>query len=164
MIGTNILARSLYEERVIKSLHVLFASGISQKVIWTSKYVTAVFFSYIATLLSFVLYYFFCKIFLGYSLVITSQVVVLSLITIPIISYGMLAIVGFAYWAFKNTQFITILFPILNMFGATTVVGKAIDNYPLHIVSLVTALIGIIFFSLAVFFVGKLSKQRITDI
>jgi ABC-type transport system involved in multi-copper enzyme maturation permease subunit len=164
MLGTTILSRSLFEERIVKSLQVLLASGVSQKTLWFGKYLVAFIYTYITTILTFIAYFLFVKLYIGQDLIITKQTILAALVTIPIAANGVLAFVATSYWAFKNSQLVTIVFPLLSLFGTWNFTSSFGTKYSLTMVTLITLLAGVVFIVLSVFLVGRISKEKITEI
>jgi ABC-type transport system involved in multi-copper enzyme maturation permease subunit len=162
--GITLFSMSLYEEKLQYSIHTLLASGISKTSIWSGKFIVAAVYSYAATLITILAYFIFIKFYIGEDLVLTSQTAILTFISMPIASMGVLALVGWSYWAFKNPQIISMIITMVSIIGTWYFVMKFGTKYPLPIVTLLSLVIGIFFIGAVIFAVRYLPKERIISV
>lgn len=161
-IGSPILSRSLHEEKLKKSIHVLFASGLSRSAIWAGKFLIASIMSYVGMILTSVAYFIMVKVILGLSLTVNSEIMFVLLFVMPIACIGLLGLTSLAYWALRNALIVTVAFPMVSMLGSWNFIIQFGLKKPAPLVAIIALLFGVTAISLSVFGVSRLSKERIT--
>ena len=164
LIGNTLFSMSLYEEKLQYTIHTLLASGISKTSIWSGKFIVAIVYSYATVLISILAYFIFIKFYIGQDLVLTSQTAILTFIAMPITSIGILALVGWSYWAFKYPQIFSGIISMASILGTWNIIMKFSTKYPLPIVTLLSLAIGIFFIVAVIFAVRYLPKERIISL
>lgn len=163
-LGTNYFSRSIYEEKINRSIHILLASGISPLSIWTGKFFIAVAYSYLTSIVSVFTYFLFIKFYVGESMLLTSQTIILTLISMPIAAIGVLALIGWSFWALKSPQIIGFIVPIVSVLGTWNFVINFGLKYPVPIVIFISLVIGVVLIGFVIFTIRLLPNERIIDV
>ncbi|MCL6591513.1 MAG: ABC transporter permease [Firmicutes bacterium] len=160
--GNVILFRSLYEERRQKSIHVLFASGVSPLSVWTGKVFLVTLLSYLISVITFVVFWLSVKLYTGFSLVMTVRLWLLIMLVMPMASIGILSLAAWSYWAFRNAaQLVGLLMPILTSLGIWNFSIYFGTSLSTSLVGLFSLIIGLVFIGGSMLGVKCLSKEHI---
>lgn len=163
LIGSTILSRTITEEKLQKSIHVLLACGVPTTSIWTAKFLVSAVISYITTLLGLLVYGLFIKLYVGYTLVFNSRLIVLTFLTMPLASIGILAIVGISYWTFRNSQILVMAVPLVSLLGTWNFVLNFGMNNPAPIVVIISLVIGICLLGISTIIIKFIPKEVMSE-
>ncbi|MCH3957643.1 MAG: hypothetical protein LKE45_09950 [Olsenella sp.] len=162
-VGHTLVNRYIYDERKSKAIDVMLASGADKTAIWLAKMVAAVLISTVLLLLTIGLNAVFVKDYYHLTIQYTALSAALTFVTMPVLCFGMLALVSVAYWYFKNMNVFGMIFPILAYIGiwnlSLQLVGILIPGY----VVAISLAIGIGLFAISFFLISRIKKERIVS-
>jgi len=163
-LGSTLLSRLMYEERLDSAVHVLLATGVDQITIWLGKMIITYLVTYIVFVCSALTYYLYIYISYGYSMIINFNIFVTSFIVMPFLSFGFLSILGYMYWVIKNPQIFGMIFPIAFTMGGWNVAIKYIEKPPTTLAIIIVMAVALAINTITYILVKKASKSEITNI
>ena len=160
--GNTLIYRTIYEERRNKTIHVLFASGVSPTALWMGKFLVATILSYFVYLFSILIFWIFLKIYWGYTIVLTGNLWLMAFFIMPLLSIGILAVLSVSYWYLKNANTISMLFYIITIFLITKIPNNFLYHYDIKLVCIGALIIGTILVGTSFTIIKFVPKERIT--
>ena len=91
-LGSTLLSRLMYEERLDSAVHVLLATGMDQITLWIGKMFITYFVTYIVFITTTVIYYFYIYIMYEYSVIINFEIFLTAFIIMPFLAFGFIFI------------------------------------------------------------------------
>ena len=162
--GSTLLSRIIYEERYVNAVHVLLATGINPSTVWVGKLLVTYFFSYTTFLISSLVYAVIMFFAFEILIVIELNTFILAFICMPLLSFGVMSIMGYLYWVLKNHQVIGMLFPIAFVMGVWNIAMEFVISVPNVTIILMSFGIGLALLCLSLFGVTRVTKDVITSV
>jgi hypothetical protein len=147
-LGHTLINRFVYEEKNNKTIQIMLASGMSKTAIWTAKMLVTILVCEIDSFLAIAVNYIMVYTLFGVSLTLTSTAAVLTFVTMPIFTFGILALISVGYNYFSNMGIFGMVFPLLAYLGIWNLSIQFATVLLPDILMLVSLLIG--FFLIAV--------------
>lgn len=161
--GHTLIDRFIHEERMNKTIHVILASGMPKTAIWTAKMFVTIVTSEVISLLSVGLNIIMVRVVYNVSVKFNVISFLLVFVTVPILCFGILAIISVAYWYFKNVKIFGFLFPMIMFFGIWNLSIKLSNVLIPKIFLSISTIIGIILLYISFLLVKKIPKERIAN-
>lgn len=163
-LGNTLIYRTIYEERRNRTVHVLLASGVPPTALWMGKFLVASLLSYFAALLSILTFWIFVNIYWGYTLVMTGDLWLMALFTMPLLAIGVLAVVSVSYWYIKNANIISMFVIIFTITIILNVSSVSLYNYNNQLICFGALIIGTILVGTSFIIIKFISKERIVNL
>ncbi|CUH92205.1 hypothetical protein [Herbinix luporum] len=163
-LGSTLLSRLMYEERLDSAVHVLLATGMDQITLWIGKMFITYFVTYIVFITTTVIYYFYIYIMYEYSVIINFEIFLTAFIIMPFLAFGFLSLLGYTYWVIKNPQIFGMIFPIAFTIGGWNVAIKYIERTPTALAIAIVIVVAVVINTITYILVKKTSKSQITNI
>lgn len=163
-LGSTLLSRLMYEERLDSAVHVLLATGMDQITLWIGKMFITYFVTYIVFITTTVIYYFYIYIMYEYSVIINFEIFLTAFIIMPFLAFGFLSLLGYTYWVIKNPQIFGMIFPIAFTIGGWNVAIKYIERTPTALAIAIVIFVAVVINTITYILVKKTSKSQITNI
>ncbi|MEG6521778.1 ABC transporter permease [Desulfotomaculum sp. 1211_IL3151] len=162
--GNGLLLKTIHEERLNKTIHVLLASGVPPTALWVGKFLVASTISYIISAITISGFVSVINLFFGYSFNITSSLWLILLVIMPLLSIGMLAVVSLLYWYLKDARTLGSIIQMVAFLGVWNFSLKFGSKYPINMVGLISLVIGILLIGLSFTLIKYISKERIVNV
>lgn len=163
-MGHTLVNRFIYEERKSKTINVLLSAGMPKTAIWSAKMVVTILVCSLILTVSILCNVAFIYFYFGILVRYTALSAVLTFVTMPILCYGVLALISVAYWYFYNMNVFGMIFPIVAYLGIWNLSIKLAGYFVPNSLLLISFLIGFVLFFVSFSLVKLISKERMAGI
>lgn len=163
-LGHTLIDKFIKEEKTSKTIWVLLSSGMDKTIIWSSKVLVASVYSFIICVITLIINIIFIKSYYGFWVNFSFNILILVLITMPILSIGIICIMSCLYWYFSKVELLSIIFPIFSLIGIWNISSLLISKQPTNNLLIITFLIGVILITFSFFIIKNISKEVICKI
>lgn len=162
-LGHTLINRFIYNERKSKTIHVMLASGMGKTAIWSAKMFVTIAISEIVTWISLLVNLAFIKLYYGFTVEFNSISTILIFVTMPLVCYGILALISIAYWYFPNMNIFGMIFPMVAYLGTWNVALQLASKFVDEKLVIVSVGIGVITILLSMVLIKYIPKERIAS-
>ncbi len=162
-LGHTLINRFIYNERKSKTIHVMLASGMSKTAIWSAKMFVTVVTSQIVTWISLLINILFIRLYYGIGVEFNSVSAILIFVTMPLVCYGILALISIAYWYFPNMNVFGMIFPMVAYLGTWNVALQLASKFVDEKLVLISVGIGVAAIAVSVLLIQRIPKERIAS-
>ena len=158
--GHTLISRFMYDERKGGTLDILLAAGLDKTAIWAGKMTVVAVVCEVMILLAQLINAVFSYFYFGVLIRFTAVAGILTFVAMPLLCYGILALISIAYWYFKDMSLFGIAFPILSYIGIWNISLKLVElTFPGYMVAVSLGL-AILFIGFTVFTVQRIKRER----
>lgn len=163
-LGTTLTNKMIYEEKRIKTMHMLLGMGIPQSVVWLGKICAIILMSHIFGLVNVLVHSIFIAFKFGIVVKFNGMSAVMVFLAIPVLCYGFTAMISVAYMYFSKMNIAGMFFQIVPYLAVWEISAKLVQytQVPVFIMLLALA-IGVAALGISAVLVTGMTKERIVS-
>jgi hypothetical protein len=159
-LGNTLISRFVYQEKNNKTAQTMIAYGMSKTSMWAAKMTTVIIICEITSILSILIHYIVVWMFWDICVAFSASSAIILLMAMPILLYGILALISVAYSFFTNLKIFEFILPLVILFGVWNLALRLLAiEIPIFIM-MAFSLIGIILICISALLIKNIPNEK----